>query len=297
MAVTGCLVAIVPAKSSPTSDIHERNKTMGILDVSKARLYYETHGSGPLLLMIPGANGDARAFAKVTEPLAKHYTVAIYDRRGFSRSLLDGPQDYNRRLEADADDAYLLIEHLGNGQPATVFGTSSGGIVALQLLTRRPSAVRTLVPYEPPVTRQLPDGQQWADFFFQAYATYVRSGMEPAMKMFRERAFTESDQRAMAQATNPADGEQVKANAVYWFEHELRQYPIVDLDLDTIGPHADQVVPMVGRESRGRPSYQATVELGRKLGQNVIELPGGHVGFLTHPDEFARELVQALARQ
>lgn len=98
---------------------------MSVLDVAGARLYYETHGSGPLLVMIPGAGGAADVFRMVTEHLAPHYTVVIYDRRGFSRSRLDGPQDYDRRLETDADDVRRLVEHLGDG-PATVFGASSG---------------------------------------------------------------------------------------------------------------------------------------------------------------------------
>jgi hypothetical protein len=29
--------------------------------------------------------------------------------------------------------------------------------------------------------------------------------------------------------------------------------------------------------------YEVNVELGKKVGRDVIELPGGHVGFVTHP--------------
>jgi pimeloyl-ACP methyl ester carboxylesterase len=65
---------------------------MSLLDVPGARLYYETHGSGPLLLLIPGASGTVGGFAG-GEHLAAQYTVVAYDRRGFSRSRLAGPQD------------------------------------------------------------------------------------------------------------------------------------------------------------------------------------------------------------
>lgn len=37
------------------AEISEKGKQMSILDVPGARLYYETHGSGPLMIMIPGA--------------------------------------------------------------------------------------------------------------------------------------------------------------------------------------------------------------------------------------------------
>ena len=122
---------------------------MSFLDVPGARLYYETHGDGPLFIMVPGAGGTADSFRAVATHLGEHYTVVLYDRRGFSRSQLDGLQDYAHRLQTDADDVRRLIERLGDA-PATVFGASSGGIVVLELLTRHPAVVSTVVPFEPP---------------------------------------------------------------------------------------------------------------------------------------------------
>jgi pimeloyl-ACP methyl ester carboxylesterase len=260
-----------------------KNQT-SILEVPGARLYYETHGSGPVMLMVPGASGTADSFRSVTEHLAAHYTVIIYDRRGFSRSQLDGPQDYDHRLETDADDVRRLIEHLSD-EPATVFGGSSGAIVALEVLARHPSVVRTLVPHEPPAVRLLADGQKWINFFFEVYDLYRQSGIEPALQKFREQAFAESDRQAMARAPK---NKYTLANATYWFEHELRQYPALDLDLDALKAHADRIVLMAGRESRGHPTYEVNMELGKKIGRELIELPGGHVGFLTPPSVFAR---------
>jgi pimeloyl-ACP methyl ester carboxylesterase len=270
----------------------QRKIQTGILEVPGARLYYETHGSGPVMFMVPGATGTADSFRRVTEPLAAHYTVVLYDRRGFSRSQLDGPQNYAHRLETDADDVRRLIEHLGD-EPVTVFGTSSGGIVALEVLTRHPSVVSTLVSFEPPAVRLLRDGQKWVNFFFGVYDLYRQFGMEPALKKFREQAFAESDRRAMAGAPK---NEYTLANATYWFEHELRQYPAVNLDLDALKAHSDRIVLTAGRESRGYPCYEVNVELAKKLGRDLIELPGGHIGFLTQPAEFGREFVQTLAR-
>jgi pimeloyl-ACP methyl ester carboxylesterase len=267
---------------------------MSTLDVPGAQLYYETYGSGPLMLMIPGANGDADAFTAVTPHLAAQYTVATYDRRGFSRSHLDGPQDYDHRLGTDADDARRLAQHLSD-EPAIIFGASSGGVVALEVLTRYPRLVRTVVAFEPAAVLQLPDGQAWVGFFHGVYDRYRSAGMETALKEFRERTYAPSDLQAMARARDPNRGAHVRANAAYWFEHELRQYPAVDLDLTALTAHADRVIPAGGRQSPGHPAYQVSVELGKKLRRDLIELPGGHVGFLTHPAEFARELIAALA--
>jgi pimeloyl-ACP methyl ester carboxylesterase len=268
---------------------------MSILHVPGARLYYEIHGRGPLVVMAPGASGTAESFWRAAEHLAPYYTVALYDRRGFSRSMLEGPQDYERRLETDADDLRRLVELLGD-DPAVVFGASSGGIVALELLIHHPSVVRTLVPFEPPVVRLLSDGQKWVDFFFATYDLYRRSGAEEALRQFREKTFAISDRLAMARAADLGRGDRVLANATYWFEHELRQYPAADLDLDGLTGHADRIIPAVGRESRGHPAREATAELAGRLGRQVVELPGGHVGCMTQPADFATELIHALTR-
>lgn len=112
---------------------------------------------------------------------------------------------------------------------------------------------------------------------------------------FRQRMFAESDRQLMARARDPENASQMLANATYWFERELLRYPTVDVDLDTLRPHADRVVPIVGRDSRGCPAYEANVELARALGRDIVEMPGGHAGYAAHPGEFARELLDAVA--
>ncbi|MEV4113460.1 hypothetical protein [Nonomuraea sp. NPDC049695] len=109
------------------------------------------------------------------------------------------------------------------------------------------------------------------------------------MKTFRERTFAPSDHQHMARAPRN------DANAAYWFEHELRQYPPAALDLAALAPHADRVIPAAGRRSQGRPCYEATMELGRRLVRDVVELPGGHIGFITDAPAFAAELMGTLA--
>jgi pimeloyl-ACP methyl ester carboxylesterase len=260
---------------------------MSYLDVPGARLYYEIHGSGPTLVMIPGAGGTGGVFRMVTEHLAARYTVAIYDRRGFSRSQLAGPQDYRRRLATDADDVRRLITRIGDG-PATVFGSSSGAIVALTVLTEHQSVVAAVVAHEPPAVRLLPGGQDWLDFWRSVYGLYQTEGIEPAMEAFRARTFPESDVRAMAHAPkNPA-------NATYWFEHELRQYPAAELDLNTLQRYAGRIVPAAGRDSAGYPCHGVSAALAGKLDRAVVDLPGGHIGFVSAPAEFARELLDAI---
>jgi acetyltransferase/esterase len=265
---------------------------MSTLEVPGARLYYETYGNGPLMVMIPGAPGSAESYRMIAGQLAERYTVVAYDRRGFSRSQLDGPQDYDHRVETDADDVRRLIEHLSD-EPAIVFGNSSGAVVALEVLIHHPSSVRILVPHEPPAVRELANGQQWVDFFVSVYDLYRQSGIELAMRQFSERTVAETDRQTGAGVPKT---EFNLANARYWFEHELRQYPAITLDVDALRVHADRVVLAVGRESRGFPCYKVNVALSKKLGRDLIELPGGHLGYVAKAPEFARALQPYLAR-
>ncbi|MFD0687279.1 alpha/beta fold hydrolase [Actinomadura fibrosa] len=266
---------------------------MSFLQVPGARLYYETRGRGPVLVLVPGANGDARVFASVADRLAEHYTVITYDRRGFSRSALIGAQDYANRLRTDADDVRALVEHAGQG-PATVFGTSSGGVIVLELLARHPGAVRAVASYEPAAMRLLPDAERWLGFFSDLYDTYRRSGVAPALAEFRERTFSPADRALMARATDPEANPHAHANATYWFERELLPYTSVELDVTALAAHAERLLLVSGDQSRGFPNYRVNTELGRRLGREVVELPGGHTGFAVHPEEFADRLVRAL---
>ena len=53
----------------------QRKIQTSILEVPGARIFYETHGGGPVMLMVPGASGTADSFRRVAEHLAAYYTV------------------------------------------------------------------------------------------------------------------------------------------------------------------------------------------------------------------------------
>ena len=267
---------------------------MSILKVPGAQLYYEISGNGPLLILIPGARGEGEVFRPLTHLLSAQYQVVIYDRRGFSRSELDGSQDYDRRLFTDADDVRRLIEYLTD-KPATVFGSSSGAIVALEVLIHSPERTQTVVAHEPPAVSLLPDAAKWLAFFDGVYATYREAGVPKAMQQFTSGAFGSADNRLMERARREHTNEYTLSNARYWMEHELRQYPRVELDLATLTAHAGRLVLAGGRDAQDRVAYQPNRMLAQKLGLDIVNLPGGHLGFVAYPAEFAKELLDALS--
>jgi aminoacrylate hydrolase len=75
-----------------------------------AELYYETHGKGPPLFLVPGLGGDGRFWVDHVAALARDFTVVVHDHRGTGRSTLSRI-DYS--VAQMADDALQLIDGLG----------------------------------------------------------------------------------------------------------------------------------------------------------------------------------------
>jgi len=266
---------------------------MTYLEVPGASLCYETVGNGPLLLCISGGNGSLDIWKMFAEQLKDHFTVAMYDRRGFSRSYLSGSQDYEHRIETDADDARRLIEHLSK-EPATVIGNSSGAIVSLELLSRHPHVIRTLIPHEPPAMKLLPDCEDLWVAQNEIYTTYRKSGIPPAMEKFAHLIKAGPEGQALAAAFD-ARRPFVFANTMYWFEREFLVYPFRDIDVTILEKHKGVLLLANGRESNKEAlQYRANVVLGERLGLQVVLLPGFHLGFASDPQEFAKELLDAL---
>lgn len=109
--------------------------------VNGIELYYEEHGSGPALLLIPGLGADTGLFGGVIGPLAETCHVLVFDPRGGGRSDKP-PGPYS--IQQMADDAAGLLDVLGI-ERAVVVGYSMGGRIALSLALDHSPRVRRLV--------------------------------------------------------------------------------------------------------------------------------------------------------
>ncbi|KAJ4289689.1 hypothetical protein N0V90_011018 [Kalmusia sp. IMI 367209] len=281
------------------------NSTTGSLSVKGASLYYETYGTGPLLLFISGANGDAEIWRPIAKTLATNYTVAIYDRRGFSRSYLapTAIQNYTTRLETDASDASALIDHLAPGGNATVLGTSSGAIVALQLLQSHPKKLKTLIAHEPPLLTILPDAANLTLAQQQIYTVYRAAGIPAALYAFS----LSYDGTAPKLGGNAVPGFTVDSrenayaagNWQYWFERELMQYPLHEVNVTNVGLYREKLVLANGNETKEvDPQWRSNAVLGEKLGLDVVSLAGQHTGYAGETmAAFAEDLLGMLAKR
>ncbi|GIG59819.1 alpha/beta hydrolase [Longispora fulva] len=87
---------------------------------------YDRSGSGPAVIMMAAGPTDHWALAGIAELLAQNFTVFNYDRRGRGASGDTAPYAPEREYE----DLQALITAAGGN--ASVFGSSGGGILALQ---------------------------------------------------------------------------------------------------------------------------------------------------------------------
>lgn len=275
--------------------------TTGTLQVPGATLHYEACGTGPLLLLISGGVADAAIFRGLATCLSERYTVVTYDPRGYSRSPFHGPA-VEQRVERHSDDARRLLQALcPAGERAFAFGSSTGAIVALDLMARHPGQLRRVVAHEPPSVELLPDAAEHRSFFARVHRTYRREGPGPAMTVFNAGI-------GMADTKLPAAGEELppqlaevvdrmNANLPCFLEHILRQFTAYLPDVQLLVARSERLVLAGGRTSRGHLPHRSGVLLADHLGTDLIEFPGGHAGYAEYPPEFADLLDATLLGQ
>lgn len=268
------------------------------LELPGTSLYYETRGTGPLLLVIPGGPQDAGVFTGIAELLADRYTVVTYDPRGNSRSPFTGPFS----VDQQADDAAALIAHLGG--PAHVFGTSGGAQIGLNLAARHPAAVATLVAHEPPALNLLDDPTAALAADQDLYDTYKRDGVDAAMeKFFTDNALDGGAPEGAVEEgppefeMSPEEAEtfgRVSGNFEYWLAEGMLPLSHYVPDIATLRAGKPKIVIALGEQSKGQMIYDVGVAVASKLGIAPTPFLGDHMGFEPEAPAFAAKLDEAL---
>lgn len=107
-------------------------------------IVYERTGSGTPVILVAAALADRTGTRRLAKALAPQYTVINYDRRGRGDSTEHKPYDIQREV----DDIEALIDDAGGR--AVLFGSSSGGVLALDAANRLGEKVSKVVLFEPP---------------------------------------------------------------------------------------------------------------------------------------------------
>lgn len=223
---------------------------------------YEITGAGPVLLVIPGGAGHPMGLGPMTDRLAEHFTVVTYDPLGLAHGRLGHPVPDQRVTDWSEGAHRVLEEVLPSGESGYAFGTSSGGIAALDLWARHPERLRHVVAHEPPCVTLLPDGaRRRADLIQQ-----LTAGQHPS---------------PAEESTNPM--------AVF-LARVLRPFTMYT---PAFSAPAGLTVA-AGADSRGQVLHRTAELVARHTKSPFTEFPGGHLGTLEHPAAFADRLTETL---
>ena len=114
---------------------------MPYAEVNGIKIYCETYGDGPPVVLIGGLGSQLQSWATQVPIYSKYFRVIVFDNRGAGRS--DKP-DVPYSIELMADDTAGLLDTLGIDS-AHVVGKSMGGMIGQWLAIKYPEKVKRLV--------------------------------------------------------------------------------------------------------------------------------------------------------
>ena len=130
-------------------------------------------GSGTPVVLLHGSLSDGLEAWAAQQPLAAQgYRLVLPDRRGYGRTQMGVPEDYER----DAADLAPLL-----GEGAHLVGHSYGALSALWTAAARPEAVLSLTLIEPPafgLAADHPDVAAYRELFQALWARTELSDRE-----------------------------------------------------------------------------------------------------------------------
>lgn len=110
----------------------------GYIEVNGGRIFYETAGKGPAVIMIHDGLLHRETWNAQFAALAESYRVIRWDRRGYGKS--DSPKAPFSNL----DDLLILMNAL-KVERARLMGCSSGSLLAIDFTLEHPERVSSLV--------------------------------------------------------------------------------------------------------------------------------------------------------
>jgi pimeloyl-ACP methyl ester carboxylesterase len=249
---------------------------------------FTTLGSGPTVLMLHGIGGGHLSFAPQVETLASSgYRAVAWDMPGYGRSAPIEPYTF----KGLAERCITLIDSLQCGHVVLV-GHSMGGMVAQEVVARRPDLVSRLVLCGTSAAFGKPDGE-WQRNFLRDRTAPLDAGKSMAElaellvpQMIGPGSMPEGvrlAQHCMAQV-NPST-----------YRRALEALLTFDRRAELARIHVPTLL-IAGENDRTAPPAVMRKMADAIVGSTYLELPGiGHLQPLEAPDEFDAALLSFLA--
>ncbi|MFG1780239.1 alpha/beta fold hydrolase [Micromonospora sp. NPDC049048] len=276
----------------------------GTLTLDGTPIDYRYRGDGPPLLLLPGGAGHAGVLDGLAAHLADYYRVVAVSSRLVSAP--PGTVHVDQHPKAYAEDILGVIDRLFD-EPPTVFALSASAITTLELLTRHPDCLRLAVVHEPPLLGLLPDAGRHRTALEAVRAAARTGGMDEAARLMTETMTAPApgtdipDLRHVGDwldgyagtLPEPPTPELLELFTVLgefqplFLEHILIPFATGEVDLTALAAVSSRLVPIAGIDSRGQLPYRAAAALATRLGLPLTEFPGGHLGPVDRPAQFA----------
>ena len=249
---------------------------------------FTTLGAGPTVLMLHGIGGGHLSFAPQVETLASNgYRAVAWDMPGYGRSAPIEPYTF----KGLAERCIALIEALQSGHVVLV-GHSMGGMVAQEVVARRPDLVTRLVLCGTSPAFGKPDGD-WQRTFIAERTAPLDAG----------RSMGELAQMLVPQMIGPGalpEGVKLAEHCMAQvnpstYRRALQALVTFDRRADLARIHVPTLLVAGENDEAAPPAVM------KKMGQAIadstyLELPGiGHLQPLEAPDEFDAALLSFLA--
>lgn len=154
-----------------------------VLSRDGATISYLSVGSGPSVIVIPGALSLAADYTAFAHTLAEHFTVHTIERRGRG---LSSPQGADYSIVKECEDVLALQQKTG---ASLLVGHSFGGLVALEV-ARNNNAFNRIAVYEPGVSIDSSIPMHWMSTYKKKLAEkkYLDAFIEFSLGLGPERA-------------------------------------------------------------------------------------------------------------
>jgi len=266
----------------------------GYAEVDGGRLYYETSGEGPALVLIHAGFLDSRMWDTQFELFSKNYMVIRYDVRGFGKS------DVARTKFSDYKDLRGILDHLG-AKTASLVGVSNGGRIASDFAVEYPSMVDHLVLVSPGMSGYKSSGPQeekmWEEFDKQM------KPQEDADREGRAADAVEMDVDAWASAQTPVNRERITQIALDNFHVHVEnpwklQVPPEPRTFQRLSQIRTPTLLIIG--DRDVPAQILMVDNihSHIPGSKKVLIPGAdHIVNMSKADEFNKTVLEFLRTQ
>ncbi|WP_322817451.1 alpha/beta fold hydrolase [Tepidiforma sp.] len=158
---------------------------MPFIDRAGVRIYYESAGSGPPVLLSHGYSATSQMWHGQVQALADRYQIITWDMRGHGQS--DSPDDPAAYSEAHTvADMAAILDSLGV-QSAVIGGLSLGGYMSLAFHLAHPARVRALMLFDTGPGYRNPAGREaWnrtAEARARAFETHGLQALGPGAEV------------------------------------------------------------------------------------------------------------------